>query len=317
MGTMDRPSPCRRPVARVIVALLCLLAAGSVLAGRLEAWVPHLANASAASRAAFAEAAALELAAAYRAAARAAGSDAGRWAAATRAYVQRLEAAARAARTGAPVRVLADPDGSLRVVVGRRPARQFSIAAPRAGGTAALERAILEHWCGRDACAAPRSAPATAARALPFEIEAPMVRVPGAPAVAAPPPRPRYAAHLPTGRDGLACASGGRPHARLVELACGALATDLNRLAVALHGAALRGIELEWERLAPPRRSGTVHRVVVNGRGEVVTVDLPALARAPEVLRAVLPWLAARLAGEVRAQALDPPAALIYGAHAG
>lgn len=293
--------------ASVRLALLTLLLAAPRVqaaarpATDLAALVPGLVAATAAERLAFVESAVVELEAAYRPLLAAPGA-APRWAAATLAYMRRLERAASAAAAGAPVAVLVEPAGAVRVVVRGAPLRQFMITSPRAGGTRALEQAIVRRYCravscggapaGRSAGAAALAGRGQVTTAVPAAVRAPVA---------------------PAG-DGLACATVAQPHGRLLTSACHALVAELRELAEALAATGRHGRTVDFAALRPPRRHGALHQVTLNRRGEYLSLALPALARAPEVWLAAQPWLRARLAGKVSPLALAPPARLVYAA---
>ncbi len=266
----------------------------------LAAAVPELRAAAPGVRRVFVESAVAALAGRYRRAAReAADNDA--WAEHTRAYVRTLEQAAAAARAGGSVTLLRDPDASVRVIVGTRPSRQFTLAAPRPREQAALEREVLAALCARLACehvrAAPRPRKAT-----------------GAAAAASPAPRQTLAAHLPRGADdGLSCGGAVR-HARLHARACERLGAELRALAQGLHRAALAGQPIDWAVIEGARWRVRGRELEVAADGAAVTIEAPLLARYPRVLAAAVPWLRARLAGKVREQSLELPAGLVYAA---
>lgn len=296
----------------------------------LASAAPELGRASAATRAAFVEAAVAELAAAHRAAARGKGgkprarganpkdNKQANWQRGAQAYIARLERAAAAARAGAPVRLVVDRGRLLRVVVGRQPARQFIVTAPQAKGRPALERAILRRLCAVEGC---ESAALTAAKGEPpltsVHITAP-VRA-AAPAGQPAPPltvhraplAPRLVTTLPA-NDGLACAQDGVRHRVLYDNACKALLTDTRALLAALHAAARRGTVIDWRMPARPQARGETFELAVNGQGGTVQVKMPALGAAPELLVAILPWAEARLFGRARSLALQPPDYLVY-----
>lgn len=301
--------------------------------------VPELSRAPAATRAAFVEAAVAELAAAHRSAARAGGkrprarganprdNKQANWNKGAQAYISRLQSAAAAARAGAPVRLVVDRGRLLRVVVGRQPARQFIITAPQAKGRPALERAILRRLCAADGC---DGAGLTAARGEPplttVRISAPTAAAgtagaptpalttyrPATPPRPAPPPAPRLVSSL-SGNDGLACAQDEVRHHVLYDNACQALLADARALVTALHGAARKGVAIDWRMPARPLARGDKYELAVNGQGGTVSVAMPVLGTAPELLLDILPWAQARLYGRFQALALRPPPRLVYG----
>ena len=274
----------------------------------------ELAQGPAASRAAFVEAAVAELSAAYRVAAKSGSQDrhrgqrASRWKAGTQAYVARLQRAAAAARAGAPVRLLVERGASLRVIVGRRPARQFMISAPRAHGRAALERAIVRRLCVELACGARAAVLASAA---PLST-ARSVTMPLRPRLPLTPPAPRLVTSLASGDDGLRCAQDEVRHHVLYNNACQALLGDVRALLKALHSRARSGVSIDWRMPARPYAKGTSYALALNARGDTVDLPLALLGEAPELLLDILPWSQARLFGRFQILTLRPPSRLVY-----
>lgn len=290
--------------------------------------VDELSGASHARQVRFVDAAIGELTAAYRQLSAQAGDGQAGWATSTRAFSARLGAAAAAARAGAAIRILAEADGSLRVVVGSRPARQFMITAPAAGSGVALERAILERFCRADGCGRTPQVAGTA-RAATRQPESPVLagrlsgtaapgmvlsEVPGATRARQRVSIPQLVEALPGGDDGLRCRAGGAVHARLQASACAQLEREIRALALAVHAAARRGIAIEWPLLAMPPRIGMADKLLFNARGDHVALALPALACAPELRAQLVPWLQDRLVGSMRELTFEPPSRLVYAA---
>lgn len=275
--------------------------------------VRELATAPDARRAAFVAAAVTELSAAYRVAAqpsakhRQRGQPAKSWNAGAQAYVARLQRAAAAARAGAAVQLLIDGGRNVRVIVGRRPARQFMISAPGARGRVALERAIVRRLCAQLACGARPSALASSAPAATAgTMAAALSHTPRAP------PAPRLVQTLASGDDGLRCAPHEVRHQVLYDSACQALLGDVRALVKALHGSARSGVSIDWRMPARPYAKGAVYALAVNAHGDTVSMPLAVLADAPELLLDILPWAQARLYGRFETLALRPPARLVY-----
>lgn len=218
------------------------------------------------------------------------------WVRGTQSYLASLHRAAAAARAGSAVRLVVEPDATLRVIVGYDPPRQFMVSAPRAGDRGRLEQAILRRFCIIDGCGAKPRMVAAPAREVLRPVR------PGTSVVAT----------LAGGDDGLHCVEAGR-HQRLVGRACAALLSEVRGLVIALHAAARHGITIDWAMPARPRRQGQGHVLAINHAGVSVRLPLPMLARSPELLVDILPWARARLTGEVRTLALSPPARLVYG----
>ncbi len=298
----------------------------------------ELSKASAATRAAFVEVAVAELVAAHRAAARQGGkrakahganprdNKAAAWNKGTQAYIARLQSAAAAARAGAPVRFVVDRGRLLRVVVGGRPARQFIVSAPQPKGRPALERAILRRLCALDVCDgrslnAASAEPALTTMSLTASGAAAVAGTgtPAAPlrsnrpATPPQPAAPRLVATL-SPNDGLDCVQQEVRHHVLYDHACTALLADVRALVKALHAAARRGVAIDWRMPARPYAKGENYELAVNGQGGTVSLPMPMLGEAPELLVEILPWAQARLFGDAQRLSLAPPSRLIYDA---
>ena len=276
----------------------------------------ELSRASAVTRAAFVDAAVAELSAAYRVAARQGATHNKKsqaWSVGAQAYVVGLQRAAAAARAGAPVRLLVDGGHSVRVLVGRRPARQFIVSAPRAQRRLALERAILRRLCAVQGCAAANPLLASGEPAS----TAVRITAPGArPALSPPlkPLAPRLVTTLASGDDGLRCAQDEVRHHVLYDNACKALLDDVRALVKALHRSARDGVAIDWRMPARPYAKGTDYALAINGRGETVRLPMAALGAAPELLLDILPWAQGRLFGSFQMLVLRPPGRLVYSA---
>lgn len=288
----------------------------------------ELSRAAPATRAAFVAAAAAEMAAAHASVLKTPGkgknADQGaRWQRAARNYVGRLHAAAAAARDGAAVRLVVEPDQTLRVVVGSRPARQFMVAAPRPDDQPRLERAIMRRLCATPGCggsvpdkpttrvAAADGPPVDTLRLTP---PAPLPHALPAVPFKPEPPAPRLVASLPSGDDGLGCAEDEVRHRVLHTRACAALLGEARALLRALHAAARRGVVIDWGTPATPRSEGAQQVLAVNTRGDVLRLAMPSLVQAPALLVDILPWARARLYGQAQPTRLRLPGQLVYGA---
>jgi hypothetical protein len=288
-------------LAAVFLATLTLPVAAES-ARSMSTLVRELGVASSARQLLFVDVAVAELSAAYRAVTRTHAGDRS-WVAGTKAFMSQFEAALALARSGARVRLVREA-GSVRVVVGAGPARQFMIAAPTARGGADLERALAQHFCRRDGCGGPVTQPKAASAVLIASSKAERAgsTTSGHGAIVA---------ELPSGDDGLRCGSTNAPHNKLQASACAALLGELRAFVRVLHGAARRGIAIEWPRI---ERASAAGSLVVNAAGDRVKIATPALAQAPEVGAAMVPWLRDRLAGKVRVLAVVPPSRLVYAA---
>ncbi len=308
-------------------ALLVWATAATALSSQqsLASAAPELSKASAATRVAFVEAAVAELVAVHRAVARPSGKagqgkkserKAAAWSTGAQAYVGRLQGAAVAARAGAPVRLVVDRGSVLRVVIGQRPARQFIVAAPQAKGRPALERAILRRLCAVDGCGGPtlasaqgESPPAVSAM-LAASLTAHHAVTPPKPMAA---PTPRLVSSL-SNADGLVCVQDEVRHHVLYDNACKAVLADVRALVKQLYAAARRGVVIDWRMPARPVAKGDKYELAVNGQGDTVSLSMPALGNAAELLVDILPWAQARLFGGFQTLALQPPSRLVYGA---
>ena len=318
----------RQPVLTRLLSGLVVCCA--LLAGAHPAWalsskqslpsaMRELSSAPAATRTAFVEAAVTELSAAYRAAALH-GAQRGKrvkkakaWNAGSQAYVASLQRAAAAARAGAPVQLLVDRSRSLRVIVGRRPVRQFIISAPRAQGRLALERAIMRRLCAVQACGSTLTPTTLSARGREPPLTVVTMAPPPLPTKPLPPPAPRLVTTL-SSSDGLRCAQDDVRHHVLYDNACKALLGDVRALVKALHNRARGGVVIDWRMPARPYVKGAEYAMAVNARGDTVSAPMTLLGAAPELLVDILPWAHERLFGRFQSLELRPPARLVYSA---
>ena len=81
--------------------------------------------------------------------------------------------------------------------------------------------------------------------------------------------------------------------------ACSRIVAELGTLAAALKVETKHGTRLDWNQLAVQSASAAeLQQVVLNSDGEYLLMSLPSLESSPELFKLVLPWLAAKVAGQ-------------------
>lgn len=280
--------------ASLLAALVCVSSAAAT-ASPLQALLDSDLGRRAEFGRALVESAVAEMSDDYLAAARAGGEAS--WSAATRAYVAELWRAVDAVAAGAPVRVLRDPDASLRLVVHGNPVRQLALLPARAGERADLEHRVaarVRDRLGDDAALAVASRAAAPAAGEPGGAD---LATPGG--TRTPSSAPRIVG------DGLTCETGGARHRRLFERACAQLLGELRALAAhareLLHdGRRVSRDAMAAAIVAPPPRPGQR------------PLAAPLLARYPEIRADALRWLEAAAAGRPLAVSVAVPARMVY-----
>jgi hypothetical protein len=267
--------------------------------GTLRQALPDLRAGPHTARATFVEVAVAVLADRFLAAAGASQDNAG-WARGTRVYVANLWRAVDAVHAGGVVSLIEDKDGSLRVVISGSPSQQFALLPPQPHEREAMEAQILGHLCKTVACRALTNAQITVAANTRAET--------GRDAIVA-----RFAATSTDG-DGLSCATGDGRHGRLRAGACARLLAEASHLATVLDEAMRDGQGLDWSVLSAPLWRKRGQELITTMHGNVVRVDAPLLGRYPNILLGLMPWIRARLEGQVHYQVVEPPARLIYAA---
>ncbi len=95
---------------------------------------------------------------------------------------------------------------------------------------------------------------------------------------------------------------------------CTALFQEAARILQGMQEQQQHGVHINWQQLAlTPQPGGRQHTLTLNAVGDTLSVDLPQIARTPELLPALQPWLAARLAGRNYSLSLQ---AAVYDWHA-
>jgi hypothetical protein len=197
--------------------------------------------------------------------------------------------------------VLEDVQQGFPVAIGTRRDRVVVVAAadrfvmlthPRVGEQAAFEAQVLQAFCSRSDCAA---LTATDDPADDMPVLAGAIR-----------PLWSFSA------DGPLCSHAGiairfSPGAALAPLrvACRRFFEELNDLLTEISWQQLHGAAVEWDQLSiRPTPGETEYFVRLNRAGDVALADLPLLHASPGLLRAALPWLSRRSAGEAQVSLL-------------
>ncbi|MGE0387939.1 MAG: hypothetical protein AB7Q97_24705 [Gammaproteobacteria bacterium] len=296
-------------------------------ASRLATLARHVAAAEPADRASFAVVALEELAQSYEEEAQAAHPDGERdakaeaallrWRAGTGAYARELRTLVAGIDDGADVAIFVDPSSAIRLSIGER---QVILSSPRLLDPEPFEDRIRERFCeladcqaiadndaGMNAGTGPRAGSPAAGMgdesAGPYTDGA--ADPPGVGAVWSFGDR-----HGPVLQTSAGIQFEFRSNDDLLRKRhlCLTLVAELQTLAQNLHYHRARGIVIDWKvlRLVPDPPSGR-QRVLLNGLGQSLVLDLPLLQQAHQALEMVKPWLAAR-ADDLPAQMPPIPA---------
>lgn len=296
-----RPASYRAALCGAVMVLLSMPAIGvetqAMPQDALRRALPALRAAGPDVRRIFVEVAVALLSDRFLAAAGNSGDDAG-WARATRGYVAQLWRSVDAVRAGAAVSLMEELDGGLRVVVAGPTVHQFALLPPRPEQRIALEGEVMTHLCRSIDCGRLDYALDASAAAATSATGAPIAA--------------RGVRTLSNVGDGLSCAAGNARHRRLRMRACSSLLVEVRALATALQDSERAGQRLDWSVLMAPLWHRRGAELLVAADGSRITVEAPLLARYPEILASVMPWIRARLTGTVREQAIALPSRLIY-----
>ncbi len=311
-----------KPGLHWIVALtLC----GAVTAGAAPAssdfayFADALAGADYGERADFARVALDEVIASYEAIAEdAAGpvrsiggkTDLRRWRAASQDFVNQLRDLRWRLDRGADVQMNFGADGVLVMFIDRQP---VLLSGPNAAASDLLQQTVMAQYCGLHHCvtgpaaATPSSSVANVSVANDADAHWTFAQN----------RRPSFVTE-----DGLRFVFTSISDRATKERLSRQLSGELQQLARALRTAAQSGRSLDWQQLRVlSRRSGSLEQVVLDNRGDRLSLSLPLLARTPALWRETLPWLRAQAEGKelpltVRQAYLlvQPDSQVLYGA---
>lgn len=207
-----------------------------------------------------------------------------RWSRAVEGLVADLQRLADSITPETPVFVSAHYEDAVYLVVDGSP---VLLTGPRSSENASLEERVVQRFCSRNACA--------------DLVEEDMLARPG-PAETGEPPLWRFG-----DAAGPACATGDGLELQFQDTsglagkreACSMLVAELNALAAAVKLKISTGTRIDWNRVAVrPSTGAGVQTVVLNAEGDFVLLPVPNLERSQELFRLVLPWLAAKVAGQ-------------------
>ena len=288
--------------------LTCSIAMASVHATSAGTPLTRLAasliDAPAPLRADLAQAALLELSAAYaREAQRARDdlrrrpgkSDLRRWAGAIDTLAAEYAALAATITPLTPVDVSIGPDQDLHLSVASKP---VVVAGPRPREQRALERRILENYCMLNLCD-----PDTYAIAPQNDNVGMTISVaPASPQSGGNPVNTRWS-FSPIGPscgtdDGLEFQFNNAESLRQKRALCSAIVTELQQLAMLISRQVLEGVVIDWNALRIEPIGNTSQQVNLNSQGNSIDLPLPYLVALPELFELARPWLAAKVRGE-------------------
>jgi hypothetical protein len=205
------------------------------------------------------------------------------WSGAVDRFAEQLLLVLEDVQQGFPVQIGTRRDS---VVVVAAADRFVMLTHPRLGDQAAFEAQVLDAFCSRADCAelTAVNAPADSLPALAGAI------------------RPLWSFSA----DGPVCSHAGiavrfSPSVELAPLrvACRRFFEEVNDLLTEIGWQQLHGAVIDWDALSiRPTPGQTEYFVRLNSAGEVALADLPLLHANPGLLRATLPWLIRRSAGE-------------------
>ena len=214
----------------------------------------------------------------------AADQDLLRWCTAVQGLVADLKRLADSLSAETPVSISTLYADTVYLIVDGNP---VLLTGPRTGENAALERRVLERFCGRNDCTdlVKEEQPAESARREP---EAPPLwrfSDIGGPVCA-------------TG-DGLEFQFQNASGLKEKREACTRIVAELNTLASALAREIASSTPVDWNRLAIRTAFGAdVQHIVLNADGDYLLMSAPSLEQSQELFSLVRPWLAAKVAGQ-------------------
>jgi len=205
------------------------------------------------------------------------------WVAAVESYAGQLRLLIEDIETGFPVHLGAVGDAELAVTVAER---TVILSHPRVDGQDDFEHAILENFCTRHPCE--RFTPGTAPP-QPIPVSAGNIR-------------PRWAfteAGPVCSMKGISVHFSPRADLPAARSICRQFLHETVTLANEIAWQVRHAVPVDWERLELQAIAGRPeHRLQLNDAGDNVLVAAPVLRGSPGLLRVVLPWVRAGVAGE-------------------
>jgi hypothetical protein len=261
---------------------------------RLNSLAASLADQPAPLRADLARITLEELATAYSEEAQRARSDAyrrkdggelWRWARAVEGLATDYSALAAEIYPDTPVELDTSPEGSLYLIVAGRP---VIASCPRVREQTGFEQRVIARFCElnrcdglleepvQDAAAPPGPEPARAVLQWSFS---------------------QQAGPVCASSDGLEFQFLNRENLGPKREACTRAVTELNALVDAIARESAAGVRVDWNRFTIQHLPDGEEQVLLNGEGDYLRLALPTLVARQELVRTVLPWLAARISG--------------------
>ncbi|MBT8446232.1 MAG: hypothetical protein HKO62_09165 [Gammaproteobacteria bacterium] len=203
-----------------------------------------------------------------------------RWRRGTEAFIDRLEALLAALGPHSRVSIVENRDGEIRLLID---GATLMVSSPRLEHPEELQQRIAVRLCDSGICKAEISSLADKVRLQAEQLETGWSFDDRSP--------PVYQTS-----DGLNCMFDDRRHIHLKRAVCIAVLYELRLLAEGLRAVRYSGKDVDWRELAITTRPGrALAKVRFNRNGQFFRLDVPTLARAPELLTAAQPWLRGRL----------------------
>lgn len=300
-------SAWRHRLCHIMMLLTCSIPIASVYAANpstpLTRLAASLTDAPAPLRADLAQAALLELSAAYaREAQRARDdlrrrpgkSDLRRWVSSIDTLAADYASLAASITALTPVDVSIGPDQDLHLSISGKP---VVVAGPRPREQRAMERRILESYCMLNLCDPDSYAATNQSDDMGMTISiTPATSSGGSPV------NTRWS-FSPIGPscgtdDGLEFQFTNADSLRQKRVLCTAIVSELQQLAAHISRQAHEGVVVEWNSLRIEPIGNTSQQVNLNRQGNSIDLPLPYLVALPELFELARPWLAAKVRGE-------------------
>ncbi len=278
------------------LALLPLVASVSAEQGsRFDRTLVALQAGTQESRATFVDIALAHLAAAYAEEAERAqvepsadGQLSLRWSQAVQRYANQLEFARMSLEQGLEPSIALSPLAEATVSVA---GQTLMLTHPRPDQQAVYEQQVLESFCQQLDCGSLTGDPSLS-----------VAEAPPRPAAAITDIRPQWSFSV----DGSSCSYEGiqllfqaGDHSGVLRKVCMALFQQASELLTLLNRQQQYGVMIEWRQLALlPSSQAEQQTLQLNAAGDVILLQMPLLYEQPRLLKAIIPWLTARLTGQ-------------------
>jgi hypothetical protein len=207
-----------------------------------------------------------------------------RWAAAVDAHAAELAAIGETITQETVVGISIGADSSVYLNIAGRP---VMVGTPSARKQGEFEQRIIDRFCAAYRCEDFVSAPDLEVVRKQVQGELPSWSF------------SQYAGPACSTADGLELQFQTMQDLRRKREICTRLVAELNLLLAAIDAEVGAGARVDWNRLEI-RGSPTAEQqqVILNGRGDMLYLEVPGLAEVPDFLHRALPWVAARVKGE-------------------